>query len=161
MNRRFHSSYPLKKESASMHMAPLGFRDHQTLVAFLNSACLVEKHQIPILLSFVWPGVKHTLTVLQSSQFKYHWFINLFFRCIQQMASYFKGGKEANLALPLLYNTQLSLLQWKKNEKTLYDEPKMLLSLALNTNHPINHWKISIFSLKEQQHWENDVTLPI
>ena len=55
------------------------------------------------------------------------------------MASYLKGGEEANLALPLLYNTELSLLQWKKNEKTLYDKPKMLLSLALNINHPINH----------------------
>jgi hypothetical protein len=55
------------------------------------------------------------------------------------MTSYFKDGEEANLALPLLCNTRLSLLQWKKEVKTLYDQPKMLLSLALNINHPINH----------------------
>ena len=55
------------------------------------------------------------------------------------MSSSFKGEDEANLELPLSHNTQLSLLQWEKKNKKRYDKHKMLLNLALNIKHPINH----------------------
>ena len=45
------------------------FRANQSLLFLLNAACLVEKQQIPILLSLVWPdrGSNPRSTVLEAS----------------------------------------------------------------------------------------------
>jgi hypothetical protein len=46
----FYSASSLKQQSADRHVVPLG-----QMLFLLNAACLVEKQQIPILESLVWP----------------------------------------------------------------------------------------------------------
>jgi hypothetical protein len=60
----FYSASSLKQQSADRHVVPL-----RHMLFLLNAACLVEKQQIPILESLVWPdqGSNPRSTALEAS----------------------------------------------------------------------------------------------
>jgi len=76
----FYSASSLKQQSVIRHVAPMRHIILISLVLLLNAACLVEKQQITILYSLVWPDRDwnpqstalevSTLTILPTMRFK-------------------------------------------------------------------------------------------